>query len=320
MFGLLAVLGISIMYNIGLTASYHSYMNADPDITEHFHSGSRRATDKIAVIRVSGTIMSGEGFVKRQIDKVAEDKDVKGVVLRIESPGGTVTGSHYIYHHLKKLAEEKDIPLVVSMGSMAASGGYYIAMAVGDESDSIYAETTTLTGSIGVIVPNYDLSGMLENWKIEDRSFTSGPFKQLGSPTRKMTEEGKAVMQRLVDEMFADFKAIVLSGRPKLADDEESLAKATTGQVFTGKQALELGLVDRLGFIEDAVGRVKELASLGDSSVRVVEYRRPQNFLDRAIGGGQAQGIDMQSLLDLASPKAYYLYTTLPGLSTTLAN
>jgi len=258
---------------------------------------------------------AGEGFVKRQIDRVRKDEMVKGVVLRVDSPGGTVTGSHYIYHHLKKLTAEKKIPLVVSMGSLAASGGYYVSMAVGDQEDSIFAEPTTWTGSIGVIIPNYDFSAMLEQWKIEDRSFASGPFKQLGSPTRAMSEEGKAVMQTLVDESFKDFKEIVLQGRPALANDPTALEKATTGQVFTAKQALELGLVDKLGFVDDAVERVKELASLEDTAVRVVEYRRPLGLFEAAMGGGQAKAsVDLGAILDLTTPRAYYLFTQLPVL------
>ena len=318
MSGLLFALGISIMISIVLWANYKSYMSTDPTISEHFHSGTKHASQKIAVIRVSGTIMSGEGFVKRQIDWVAEDENVKGIVLRVDSPGGTVTGSHYIYHHLKKLAAEKKVPLVVSMGSLAASGGYYVSMAVGDAPDTIFAEPTTWTGSIGVIIPNYDFSAMLADWKIEDRSFTSGPFKQLGSPTRKMDEDDKAVMQALVDESFDDFRNIVRSGRPDLTDDD--LAKATTGQVFTAKQARDLGLVDKLGFIEDAIDRVKELASLEETPISVVEFRRPTGLLNIPLGGQQAQSLELRALLDLTTPRAYYLFTHLPTLMSGQAN
>ncbi|REJ64678.1 MAG: signal peptide peptidase SppA [Planctomycetota bacterium] len=322
MFGLLTALGISVMFNLGLFAAFGSYVNDDPSITEHLHSGSAMARDKIAVIRVRGAIMEGEGFAKRQIDRVAKDDAVKGIVLRVDSPGGTVAASHYLYHHLKQLAEKKQVPMVVSMGSLAASGGYYISMAVGDAEDAIFAEPTTWTGSIGVIIPNYDLSALMEQWNIEDRSFTSGPYKQLGTPTRAMDDDDKAVMQALVDESFEDFKDIVKSGRPKLAEDEATLAKATTGQIFTAKQALELGLVDKLGFIEDAVARVKDLAGLdtdNDDAVRVVEYRRPRGLLETALSG-QAQALSapqwqLESLLNLATPRAYYLFTTVPALA-----
>lgn len=318
--GLLMMVGILGITCISLWAKYHSYMNPEPGITEHYHSGDRGARSKVAVIRVVGTIMDGEGFVKQQIDKVRKDESVKGVVLRVHSPGGTVMASHYIYHHLKKLTEEREIPMVVSMGGVAASGGYYVSMAVGDEPDTIFAEPTTWTGSIGVIIPNYDLSGMLENWNIEDRSFTSGPYKQLGSPTKAMDDEDRAVLQALVDESFEDFKNIVLSGRPKLADDEESLKEATTGQIFTAKQAKGLGLIDRVGFVEDAVERVKELADMEDSRVRVVQYRRPASLFNSPFAGQQAHALNLGSLFDMATPQAYYLFTSFPGLMTNSAN
>src|SRR5688500_19769660 len=108
--------------------------------------------------------MEGDGFVKRQIDRIREDENVKAIVVRVDSPGGTVTGSDYIYHHLKKLRKEKNVPIVVSMGGMAASGGYYVSMAVGDEKDTIFAEPTCETGSIGVILPHYDLSGLMARY------------------------------------------------------------------------------------------------------------------------------------------------------------
>ena len=109
------------------------YFDVTQGIRERFHSGAEGGRDKVAVISVRGIILEGDGFVKRQIDRVRQDERVKAVVVRVDSPGGTVTGSDYIYHHLKKLREERNIPLVVSMGSIAASGGYYISMAVGDQ-------------------------------------------------------------------------------------------------------------------------------------------------------------------------------------------
>ena len=237
----------------------------DSDLQERWHSLSKTATDKIAIISVEGTILGDEGFVKKQIDHVRDDDHVKAIVLRVDSPGGTVTGSDYIYHHLKKLAAEKQIPLVVSMGSIAASGGYYVAMAAGDTENTIFAEPTTWTGSIGVIIPHYDLSGLLEKWNVQDDSIASNPLKMMGSPTRKFPEadsrRGAADPARgWSTRASTDFKEIVLASRPALRDDKALQDMVFTGRIFTAKQAQENLLVDQLGFVEDAIDRAIELA------------------------------------------------------------
>ena len=316
---LFLALGISVMFNFGLVGQYHSYLQTDPNINERLHSGSATAKDKIAVIAVRGAIMESDGFVKRQIDRVREDDDVKAIVLRVDSPGGTVTASHYIYHHLKKLQKEKKIPMVVSMGSIAASGGYYVSMAVGDEKDTIFAEETTWTGSIGVIIPSYDFSGLLEKWDIRDRSFASGQLKQMGSPTQQLEPEEReaeeAKLQQLVDESFQGFKDVVAYGRPQLAKDTMAMKEVVTGQIFTAKQAHRLGLVDQLGYIEDAIERAAELAKLDAKNVRVIEFEQPEGLLDRALGGrAQAGSFDVATLIDLTAPRAYYLSSWLPAV------
>ena len=162
-----------------------------------------------------------------------------------------------MYHHTRELCEDRGLPLVVSMGSICASGGYYIAMAVGDEEDAIFAEPTTWTGSIGVVIPHYDFSGMLKDYKIKDDSIASHRYKLMGSPTRALDAEGRAeerkLFQNLVDLSFEGFKDIVRSGRPKFRADDAALDAVATGQIFTAKQAREKGLVDKIGFIEDAI-------------------------------------------------------------------
>ena len=189
---LLAALVIAVMVIISLYSSYHSYFSPADMPQEKYHSLAQIATKKIAIIEVNGTIMEGEdGFVKKQIDRVREDPTWSASSLRVDSPGGTVTGSDYIYHHLRKLADERKLPIVVSMGSICASGGYYVAMAVGSQPDTIFAEPTTWTGSIGVIIPHYDLSGGLAKLGMSDDSIASGPLKQMGCPTQPMTPAEK---------------------------------------------------------------------------------------------------------------------------------
>ena len=298
-----------------------AYNDGDGDAPERWHSLSKTASDKIAIITVEGTILGDENFVKKQIDTVRKDDHVKAVVLRVDSPGGTVTGSDYIYHHLKKLTEKKQIPLVVSMGSIAASGGYYVAMAAGDTENTIYAEPTTWTGSIGVIIPHYDLSGLLEKYNVEDDSIASNPLKMMGSPTRKFPEpiraEEQQILKGLVESSFEGFKEIVLASRPALRDNKAVQDTVFTGRIFTAQQAKENLLVDRLGFIEDAIDRAIELGSLDKDNVRVVKFHQPGGLIEQLFGPrNRKQPIDLTALLEWTAPRAYYLCTWLPGLSS----
>jgi protease IV len=319
------VLGILLLVVISQRAEYDSYFQpTGEELQEKYHSLSKTATDKIAVIEVDGTIMSGDGYVKKQIDRVREDEHVKAVVLRVNSPGGTVTGSDFIYHHLKQLIAEKKIPMVVSMGSLAASGGYYVSMAAGDGDKLIYAEPTTWTGSIGVIIPHYNISGLLDKWSVIDDSTASGPFKQMLSPTRKLEgplrEQEQAVVTNLVNECFADFKQLVLASRKTLRENPTLQETAFTGQIFTAKQAKANGLVDEIGFIEAAIDRAAILASLDKTNVRVVKYKQPLGALSELLGASSQQSsarIDVAQLLDLTAPRAYFLCTWLPSVAAT---
>jgi protease IV len=314
-----SALVVSLMFNFGNWASNQDYGGHDAEVHEKFQSHSRFAPDKVAIISVEGTIMGGEGFVKRQIDAVLHDSHVKAVVLRVDSPGGTVTGSDYIYHHLKEMIAQRKIPLVVSMGSMAASGGYYVSMAAGPNGQTIYAEPTCWTGSIGVIIPHYDLAGLLQKYDVQDDSVVSHPLKQMGSPTAHLSDElrkeERAILQQLVDATFARFKQIVLDSRPALKSDEESQKEVFTGRIFTAGEAKQHHLVDELGFIEDAIDRAIVLAGLDSSNVRVVKYQKPVNLIDQLVYGpsSRAPRFDLESLLDLAAPRAYYLCTLLPA-------
>lgn len=314
---------IAILVIVNQQAMYESYFASPSErIQERYHSLSRQAEDKIAIISVEGAILTGDGFVKKQIDRVRDDKSVKAVVLRVDSPGGTVTGSDYLYHHLKQLLEEKKIPMVVSMGSIAASGGYYLSMSVGDGEKRIYAEPSTWTGSIGVIIPHYDLSGLLANWSVKDDSIASGPFKQMGSPTQQLKpaerEKERALLQTLVNDSFARFKKIVLDSRAALRNDQTLQDTVFTGQIFTAEQARKNGLVDELGFVEDAIDRAIELAKLDKDNVRVVQYKQPLGIFSELMGASSQAGssrFDLAKLLDLTAPRAYYLCTWLPGVA-----
>ncbi|MCO6044015.1 signal peptide peptidase SppA [Aeoliella sp. ICT_H6.2] len=325
---LVAALVFCILVIVSMRAAYDSYFNLTPGPTEKFLDGDQDAVEKIAVIDISGTISEADTFVKEQIDRVRKDENVVGVVLRINSPGGTVTYSDYLHHKLRELAEGtsregkghgKKLDIVVSMGSVCASGGYYLASAVGNTKDSIYAEPATITGSIGVIIPHYDFSELLGEWHIKDDSIMSAPLKDMGSPTKKMTPEEREIFQTLVDEMLAEFKKKIQEGRPAFQANPEDLDAVATGQVFTAQQAEELGLVDKIGFIEDALDRAAVLAGKKDrNGVRCVKYEKPPVSLSTLLGSASAAekpAIDLSSLNELASPKAYYLYTWVPGIT-----
>jgi len=254
----LLVLGLcgSLFINfafLGVGLSKLTSIDADSRVRERHFSHSESAEAKIAILSIEGTILSGEGFIKRQIDRARKDKNVKALVLRVNSPGGTVSGSDYILHHLRALTEAREIPIVVSMGGLAASGGYYVSMAVGDTPNSIFAEPSTWTGSIGVIIPHYDLSEMLGRWGVEQDSITSDRFKGMGSFAKQMTKEERDLFQALVDDSFSQFKENIKKGRPKFREDTAALNAMATGQIFTARQALAGGLVDRIGFVEDAI-------------------------------------------------------------------
>lgn len=290
------------------------YFDTSGGIFESYHSGAEFARDKVAVISLTGVIVEGDGFVKRQIDRVRDDDNVKAVVLRIDSPGGTVTGSDYIYHHLTRLRKERNLPMVVSMGSMAASGGYYAAMAVADQPQSIFAEPTTTTGSIGVIIPHYDISGLMARYDVKDDSIASHPRKQMLTMTKPIPDEHRRILQRYVDESFGRFKEIVKAGRPAFLQNPELLDELATGEIFSATQAKTHGLVDEIGFIEDAIDRVLVMAGLDKESTRVVLFQKQASLFELpAIAMSRhEQTSELNTLLELSAPRAYYLATSLP--------
>jgi protease-4 len=308
----LVVVSLFLMSFLGI---YSDYFDTTNGITEKYVSGSKTGSDKIAILSIEGVIMEGDGFVKHQIDRIKEDDNVKAVVVRVDSPGGTVTGSDYIYHHLTKLREEKEIPVVVSMGAIAASGGYYVSMAVGDQEKSIYAEPTSTTGSIGVIVPHYNISGLMKEYHVEDDSIASHERKQMLAMTKEMPTEHREIVQQYVNEAFGRFKDIVKSGRPRYREHPEQLDELATGEIFSATKARENGLIDEIGFIEDAVDRALELASLEKKSTKVVKYNRPVALFDLGdLGSARSTRSDLATLFELSMPKAYYLSTTMPAI------
>jgi len=311
------VAGIAVLSAIGSAGAFSRYFQRDSRVVEKWHSLSKLAADKVAIVSVTGAILGGDGFVRAQLDQAEEDEAVKAIVLRVDSPGGTVSGSDEIHHRLAKLVEKRDIPVVVSMGGIAASGGYYVAMANRGKDDVIFAEPATLTGSIGVIIPHFDISQALRKYDIRDDSIASGPLKEMLSVSKDRTpelaEKERKLIQELVDDMFRRFKEIVKAGRPKL--DDAAVDRVATGQIFTARQALEAGLVDRIGFLEDAIDRAVELAGLSAEKARVVKYTKPKGLLDEVLGGASPTGrVDLAAIAELTTPRGWYLCSWLPAL------
>lgn len=314
---LLVLLVLSVLVNLSLLGQ--SAQSTRSRVQEKFHSLAKGAVHKVALLRIEGPILSGEGFVKDQIDRIRDDEDVKAVVLHINSPGGGVAASDYLYHHLKKLCRERELPMVVHMGALCASGGYYTAMAVAgapnvEEPNAIFAEPSTTTGSIGVIIPHYNLAGLLEQWKIEEDSIASGELKSMGSITRPMTDKEREIFQQLVDEAFNRFKEIIREGRPRFREHPEELDTLATGQIFTASQAKNHGLIDEIGYLEEAIDRAVELTGLDRGQVKVVEYEQKKGLVDLLLQSQSSKSFDLAQWLDLATPRAYYLFTGLPPL------
>lgn len=295
--------------------------DTESQVQEKYFSHQKAATDKIAILTIEGVIISGEGFFKNQIDHAIKDTEngrLKALVVRINSPGGTISGSDYMLHKLQALAKQTRIPIVVSMGAIAASGGYYTSMAVGNTPDAIFAEPTTWTGSIGVIIPHYNIMGLMKDIGVVEDSIASHPLKQMGSFTKPMTDEERKIFQDLVTDGFDRFKSVVQYGRPKFKQDPAALDKVATGQIFTAEQAQQNGLIDKIGFVEDAVDRAIELAHLDKNNVNVVKYKPETSLINMLFGGGQSTklpDLDLAALLEMTSPRAYYLCTWLPTLT-----
>lgn len=215
--------------------------------------------EKVGVIEIIGTIENSKTII-HHIKTFREQKSIKAIVLRIDSPGGGVGPSQEIYREIRKTIEEKKV--VVSMGGVAASGGYYVAAA----SNGIVANPGTVTGSIGVIMGYTNYKELMEKIGLVSVVIKSGKFKDVGSPTRDITEEEKALLEKVIKTIHHQFVADIAQGRSMKIDEVAAIAD---GRIFTGEDAQTLGLVDRLGNLEDAVKWAGELAGI-DGEIKTV--------------------------------------------------
>ncbi len=227
-----------------------------------------QAGEKIGLIRIEGTI-TRSGEVISSLKQFADDPSIKAIVLRIDSPGGGVGPSQEIYEEVKKAAAKKDI--VVSMGSLAASGGYYISVAA----TKIFANPGTITGSIGVIMEVPNVQGLLSKIGVKAEIIKSGKNKDIGSLFKSLTPEQRRILQGTLDNVHEQFIEAVAAGRKMPVDVVRKLAD---GRIFTGQQAKALGLVDQLGDLEDAINAAKTMAGIKGRPV-IVEKKRSKGIL-----------------------------------------
>jgi len=305
-----SLLILFLLFCVGLAGESSFDSSVNRDIINGPNSPFNEKCDKVAIVEITETIMETDGFINDQIEDLKKDETIKAIVLRMETPGGTVSASDYFYHKLTKLRQETGIPIVVSMGSVCASGGYYIAMSCGNENENvIFAEPTTWTGSIGVIISNYDLSELAQKVGVKEDSIKSHELKGMGNPTRPMTEEERKIFQALVDDSFGRFREVVYSGRKKFNDEHDALTPLATGQVFTTKDALASGLVDREGYEEDAVKRAMELAKLDPETTQVFKYTAEVTLADiLSASQEKMERTQVKEIQEMASPRAYYLW------------
>ena len=278
---------------------------------------------KILLVDISGIIKDEENAnvlglqgspnltarVREELDLASKDDAVKAVVLRINTPGGSVTTSDIISHEIESFKKKRKVPVVAELMDVAASGGYYIA----SSADRIIAHPTTVTGSIGVIAISVSASGLMEKIGITNQTIKSGPLKDIGSPLKTMTEEERRILQSVIDGMYDRFIDRVMTGRPDSFTLDE-LRKIADGRVYTASQAKDLKLIDSIGYLDDAIDWAKQAS--GVKEARVVTYAQPRAYRNNIYSRAESapSGINLINI-DAGIPKASgmeFMYIWLP--------
>jgi protease-4 len=288
-FLLALLLAVSLALNLGLPAGRIESTGGEP-VTfdeETLVKPANKSADKVAVIAVSGIISSDKGDrdmveeTRNALRQALADKDVKAILVEMDSPGGEVTAADAIYHAVRQAREKK--PVVIYMQSLAASGGYYIACG----GTFLMAHDTTITGSIGVIIQTLKYRELLGKVGVETLTFKSGKFKDILNPARDMTPEERAYIQAMVMQTYEKFLGVVATERKLPADAlRDGIAD---GRIVSGKDALAARLIDGLGYIEDAYAKARALGSAPDAAV--VRYERGFKLgrIFRMLGQGESR-------------------------------
>ena len=248
---------------------------------------------KILLLDISGTISEQEksggllgrsapsmvSSLRESLQKAERDRDIAGVILRINSPGGTVTASDIIHHDISEFKKRTKIPVQACIMSTGTSGGYYIAAAA----DRITAHPTAITGSIGVIMMKFNVEGLMGKIGVEEQTVKSGDKKDIMSPFRKATPEEVKLGQEIIDQLYGRFIDVVMA-RPGNTLSRDELKKVADGRIYTAGQALQAGLIDKTGYLDDVISEMR--TSIGDDRAKVVSYLRPGNYRGSIYAGG----------------------------------
>lgn len=267
---------VGFVFVLGLSYSYEVYSQG-----------------RIAVLVVKGTIMEAMPFTKK-LEKFKESSVIRAVVIRVDSPGGSVGASQELYRAIERVRKSGK-PVVVSMGNMAASGGYYVSA----PANFIFANPGTITGSIGVIIQHVNYGELARKLGIKTTFVKTGKFKDILSPFRELTPEEKEYLQNTIEEAYEQFLTAILKYR-KEKISEEKLRKVADGRVITGQNAKELGLVDGIGNLQDAIEKARELSR--SPQARVVFYEESKSFLARLLGSELSETLES---FNIYSPLLY---------------
>ena len=238
---------------------------------------SGEGSDKVLLIDISGPLTTSKDSgifskpslparLKEELTKAGKDEHIKALILRINTPGGTVTSSDILYHELQEFKQKRKVPIIASILDLGTSGGYYVAMV----SDYIYAHPSSITGSIGVIMVTLNGQGLLEKIGVEPTAIVSGPNKAMGTPFRAMKDEERAIFQDVIDRLYDRFLAVVKDGRSDLP--MAKIRQLADGRIYTADIAKTEGLIDEIGYLDDAIEQAKKAAKL--TSAQVVTYSR----------------------------------------------
>ncbi len=279
---------------------------------------------KILIIDISGMISTEEksgalgigheqnmvARIKEELELAGRDKLIKAVILKINSPGGTVTASDIIYHEIRTLKQNNGIKVVASLMELGTSGAYYIA----NSADKIIAHPTTITGSIGVIVLKLNFSGLMDKIGIKNETIKSGDKKDILLPLRAMSVDEKALMQQIIGQFKDRFIEVIKKGRPDIKENDLQLA--ADGRILSPQDALDLGLIDKIGYLDDAVDTAKELAGLDNA--RLIMYQPPSSYKSNIYAqAGKTAGFSLNpGQMNLsqfsAGIKPYFMYAWQP--------